>query len=212
VIRSDDNTGYTDPEDGKFYPSVTNILQVLNKPGLVGWAARVAIEHGDVDAPKWVRDQSTARGTWLHKFFDAALHGRYLMPEHDDPDALAIWEWVRHWDVAPVWTEQIVVNRDDGYAGRLDAVLTLGQTRWLLDLKTGNRVHPDVALQLAAYRYATLPDGDPLRVDRTGVLHVRDGRAKLVEVYATPQVYGVFKHLIPVHKWTQIRDAVIRHE
>src|SRR4029453_3802172 len=48
--------------------------------------------------------------------------------------------------------EQTVYSRRYGYAGTFDLLATLpGHGLVLVDVKTGNRVYPEVCLQLAAY-------------------------------------------------------------
>jgi hypothetical protein len=51
-------------------------------------------------------------------------------------------------------TEQKVVNEDEWYAGRFDALLEVDGETWLIDFKTGGAFYPEWGLQLAAYAEA----------------------------------------------------------
>lgn len=116
------------------------------------------------------------------------------------PDVEAFLEWNDR--AKPVWgaTEFNVLNRTFGYMGTADAIVKIGGSKVLMDLKTSKDVYSDYAIQLAAYRYAekvvnpaTGEEKDMCEVDTTGVLHVRDGRCVLYDVPAGPREFEAFK-------------------
>jgi hypothetical protein len=95
------------------------------------------------------------------------------------------------------------VSHENRYCGTLDLVAGLAtddgdvQT-WLLDIKTGNGVYGETALQLAGYRYADAwvdDDGTehvmPI-IDRAGVVHLRDGSYELLPVVAEERQHRQF--------------------
>jgi hypothetical protein len=54
-----------------------------------------------------------------------------------------------------VMAEATVFNLRHGYAGALDAIMDIGGSRWLVDVKSAARVyHRENRLQLVAYRHA----------------------------------------------------------
>jgi hypothetical protein len=94
------------------------------------------------------------------------------------------------------------------FTGLRDVTADLGALdgeRWLLDLKTsGSGVYREVALQLAAYRYAeffidvdgreqTLP-----KVDRTGVVWLRADGYDLYPVETNRRVFRTFQYVAQV--------------
>lgn len=99
------------------------------------------------------------------------------------PDVAPFIDSFRHFldDLVPEieMTEATVFNLRESYAGTLDAVMTIGGRRLLIDFKTGKAIYPDVALQLAAYAHAEsvlLDDGRTvpmLQVDGAAALHLR---------------------------------------
>lgn len=100
------------------------------------------------------------------------------------PDVAPFVESFRHFldDLSPEieMTEATVFNMRESYAGTLDAIMTIGGRRLLVDFKTGKAIYPDVALQLAAYAHAEavlLDDGTTqpmLPVDGAAALHLRE--------------------------------------
>lgn len=170
--------------DGEKVPSVTTIRNVMDKPGLLRWSAKLAAswaatnrdtlellgEQAWVDmaagAADRARDESMDTGTRLHQLAEALLYGDPL-PERDDegrehpPELLRMAEqaarFLDAWQVVPICHEAIVFHEEHRWAGRLDLVGDLSDgRRWLLDWKTGQTgVWPETALQLAAYAHAT---------------------------------------------------------
>lgn len=123
----------------------------------------------------------------------------------------------------------------DGYAGTFDFIADIpGHGRLLVDVKTGQSVHPEqVALQLAAYRYAEImpnpvavtmtPDHvythDPQscvdtgrcvctgmpEVDGCAVLHLRPRSHRLIPITAGPDQHRTFQYALQL--WHHLRDA-----
>jgi hypothetical protein len=84
----------------------------------------------------------------------------------------------------------------------------MGDRRYLLDMKTGKGVYPEVALQLAAYRNAEfigLADGSEAEmpdVDACAVLHLPEaGGYELVDVRADADVFRTFLYVREVFRW-----------
>ena len=118
-------------------------------------------------------------------------------------------------DHTPVFlaAEQTVYSRRYGYAGTFDALATLPTHRdWgltLVDVKTGNRIYPEVCLQLAAYAAADFighPDTtteQPLPTIEAGaVLHLRPGGYQLLPVPIGWAVLEAFLAALAVFRFT----------
>lgn len=137
------------------------------------------------------------------------------------PDEIAAWQpgifnWIN--DHRPIFlaAEATVFNRRQAYAGTLDAVcqLHLPDGRRpvpVVDLKTGNEVYDDVALQLSAYargEFIGHPDGRTElampTVDSGAVLHLnpklpRGYRFQWVRI--DDPVFEAFKFAREVYRW-----------
>lgn len=156
-------------------PSVTTILRILHKQGLVDWLIEQAClavlttpRHVDeaLDAfvnrvlhSERVQDQEAQiardRGTEIHDAIEQYFQGRTISPEIEPWVAPAIKAIAPFGEV--VATEKILVG--DGYAGKTDLILKGAQCWWLFDYKTSKKLPtgdawPEHQLQLAAYAKA----------------------------------------------------------
>jgi hypothetical protein len=166
--------------DGERYPSVTTILDVLNKPQLVNWAARLtrdyikdqlfafrridslkdlnvddllaksAIEHDRV------KNAAADHGTDIHRRIAACVDDKYQHIAHDeDPVVVGFRTWQDSAQFLPIASEKLVFSLEYGYAGTTDLIGTVRNGKLgLLDIKTGRGVYPEYKLQLAAYAVA----------------------------------------------------------
>lgn len=194
---------------GERYPSVTTILAAVAKPALGAWAARVTAEYcadaaGELaqmdraeatwlakGAPARERDAAAERGTAVHEIIAERIAGRPgVVTSATAPYLCAFDRFVVERAPAFALSEQTVYNPTLGYAGTFDLLVGMGGVDWLIDIKTGKGVYPEVAMQLAAYRAAThrlTESGQGGHFDvtgaRMGALHLRgDGTYRLIEV------------------------------
>lgn len=179
----------TPPDGGKpeHIPSVTQLLNLLGKPALVRWAARVAADFainewdalaalplserhqailGSADA---ARNRAAVKGTEIHALAEQLLHGE---PVEAAPDVLpkvqAVARFIEGSGLHIVASENRVYSDayDDlglcAYAGTLDVLAKHPRYGILLvDWKTGSGPWPEMALQLGAYANAeTIVDGE----------------------------------------------------
>lgn len=130
-------------------------------------------------------------------------------------------ESFRHFleDFAPIYemTEATVYSPKESYAGTLDAIVSIGRRRLLVDYKSGKDIYPDVALQLAAYAHAEhvlLDDGtsvDMLPVDGAAALHLRafdpavpgNRGYSLIPVDIGEPIFTAFKFAREVMRWIE---------
>lgn len=211
---------------GERFDRVTTIKNTLGSgQGLIDWAAgRVAAKATDLaerfrdgrigrdelliglldpalgQAHNEERDRAADFGTCFHSLVEAWATGeRAALPAN--ADLLARATHFLAWESAekPKWllNEFPVFSRAHRYAGTCDAVCEIGGARLIVDVKTSRSVHPDYALQLAAYRYAEfrLDTGreEPIpEVDGCAILHVQPDRCELLELEAGPEQFEAF--------------------
>lgn len=201
------------------------------KPALVNWAAgeaaACALDERDIwlpiaersrdaaydyikDASTRSRDEAARRGTEVHRLAERLQSGE----EVDVPEPLvghvdSYLKFREEWQPADEIIEGVVVNRKHVYMGTFDSIATLdgfpGGSRVLYDIKTSRSgVFPEVALQLAAYRFAEVflpdPGGDcdevaMPQVDGCAVLHVRADGYDLVPVTAGEREFRAFLYV-----------------
>lgn len=175
--------------EGLLMPSVTNVLDCLDKPFLRTWAARLAAEsayemaarHPDRVAinPKGAvnyaklasdrhRDKAANLGDRVHGILEALSLGQD--PRIDDECAPFVESWnqfVADWQPEWVGVELTMfgqVETEAGplrYAGTGDGICLLPDgTRVVLDYKTGKSIHSTAAAQLSALAHAELATPD----------------------------------------------------
>lgn len=181
--------------DGKFIPGVTSILQLLNKPALVPWAAGVAVSHilenfkdhfGRPELEVLCREAKNAHrifsrsaadiGTAVHKFAEQALVDRRVsMPSNPEvrKGAEAFLGWLHKHKPVPIDCERIVFSKHWYYAGTCDMWGRLDGKLCVLDFKTSSGLYLEMLLQIAAYAIALeeetgerIDDGWIIRLDK----------------------------------------------
>lgn len=223
--------------DGHKVQGVTTIIgNGLPKPALINWAANTtadyAVDHWDelgTEAPSKrlailkqaryaERDAAARRGTEVHALAEQLVQG--VEVEVPEPLAGHVDSYMRFlddWNPQPVIVEAVVFSRKQKYAGTLDMIADIaGLGRGLWDVKTTRSgVFGEVALQLAAYRYADIyldPDGNeqPMpEVEHCGVIWVRADGYELVPVTAGPDQFRSFLYVAQCAQFTDTaRDLI----
>ena len=154
--------------EGKKIPSVTTILNVLNKPQLVSWAARLTRDYikqellaykradsfKDLDLDKLlakselehdrVRNAAAAHGIAVHSSIASYIGNKHNIA-YEDPAIRAFREWEDAAKFVPIATEKLVFSREHQYAGTADLIGTLNGRLAILDIKTGRGVYQSIS-------------------------------------------------------------------
>ena len=138
---------YVTPEDN-YYPSITTVLSIRKKEGLMDWRKRV----GDKVA-NYVAAKAAARGTSIHHMCEDYLNN----VENDWPDK---WEEHKkkflHYALFRVFRDKVLSNISDIYAqecglysdkykvaGRADCIAKYKGVLSIIDFKTSTRERSD---------------------------------------------------------------------
>lgn len=174
--RINSGNGHSYRLDGHKIPGATTVIGTLDKPALVGWAAKesasYAVENWDrlsglgqierFDAIKDARfdtnKKAVVRGNRIHALGERLAKGEQVdVPDEITGPVEAYARFLDLWDFETLSTESPVCRTDYRYAGTLDAIVKNDRFGTvLLDVKTGSKVYSEVSLQLAAYRYANV--------------------------------------------------------
>lgn len=214
IKKADHGTWHSYTIDGKRAVGVTTALKGIPKDALVPWAAREVAtyvvdniydvkrmldsggRYPTIDflkgIPNQKRDTAAVRGTDVHGLAEKYIRGEEIEVSAEAlPYVEGYAAFIKDWNPTSIYEELVVASRTHMYAGTLDSIQdipTLG--RCLVDYKTGKGVYGEVALQVAAYRYAEVfldDDGNehPMpAVDRTFVLHIQPDTYDLVPLVA----------------------------
>lgn len=243
TIKRSGSRFYVEPDSGEKVPGVTSVIGTLDKSFLKYWAAKLVAEEAvdslgalvavrldnpengreaAIDMLKRAPDRNTRKaadiGTAAHDIFERMSKGETVGRVH--PDLVAYRD---HFDdylqvVQPEYLhmEETVWSDTHKYAGSFDACAKIdGEVVWLDNKTTRSGVHAEVALQLAAYRYADhiiRPDGGraPMpKASGAAVLHVRPEGWKLVPVKADEEVFEFFVAIRKAFDWRDLSKSVV---
>lgn len=219
--------GYT--LDGEKVPGVTTVLDVLDKPALVNWAAKQSAEHAiehwaelselpllqraeRIEKARFATNKKAiVRGHRIHEFGDKMATGAAVeVPDEYRGPAEAYARFLDEWELETLATETPVCHTDYRYAGTFDAIVhspRLGVV--MLDIKTGKNVYAETALQLAAYRFANLmiDDQPMIHTDGAYVAHVLGDTVDLVPLKQDKAVLETFLYLLEIFEIWHKRTA-----
>lgn len=229
--------------DGRPIPGVTTLIGGgVPKPALPYWAAKTVAEWvvdnpdelaalvaaGDRYAaiktlkgiPWERRDAAAVKGSEIHALAELIIHGH----EAEVPDALLGYvdgyvKFLEEFDVQPILTEIPVANRRWYYAGKPDAIVTMGRGPWadeiaLLDWKSSSAVYGETSLQCAAYaraEFAQVGDDEiPLpEITRIGVVHLTESGSYLYDLGDIEKAFAEFKSAAYIAKTADRRKTLI---
>lgn len=195
---------YQHPDTGELVPSVTNVIDVLNKPAIPRWAAKSVAETayrmrhslaemGEAEAvdmlkaSPWQKSGRAAdRGSSIHEWLEARALGK---PEPDLSSEAEVYRpsaqaFLDTWQ--PSFVETEITLFGGGYAGTADFLAYIDGELVLGDYKTSKAIYPEVALQLAALAYA------PTAVRDDGSTYPAPVIDRCVAVLITPDKHEVY--------------------
>lgn len=161
--------------DGEFYPSVTQILSLIDKSQpLMQWAVNVALDYikqnkeelhskssGQIlyaakKRHKELKKEAGDLGSQIHKLIERYLKNwsyEEFLTERISKQFESFKNWVQENNFSLVNSEKFLFNKKYQVAGTTDIVAYLGNKLYLIDLKTSKGIYEEMILQLAIYRY-----------------------------------------------------------
>lgn len=150
-------------EHTKGWPSVTKIISVLDKPGLVYWYGK----HGTEKCSQLKREAEEF-GTEFHEAVEQLLQEKKDKAFLDTPYDLACQLYFKWWKAQPrevVCLEKEVEHKSLKYHGCFDALIRSENKLYLVDWKSSARFYDTMGLQLAGYRMALESMGEEVPDD-----------------------------------------------
>lgn len=178
---------YTDG-DGAVIPSVTQIL------GAAGLCDYSRIPQHILDRAAWIGKQAHEACEFLDQ---DDLDQESLFPEIK-PFVAAYELFKKETKFKPGLIEYAALGEIHGmkFGMTLDRAGLIGDTHWILDLKTSSAARPEWAIQIAGYKI-----GAEMPTAKGGVVHLKkDGTYKLLE-YGDVEDHSVFAAALAVTYW-----------
>lgn len=142
--------------NGKFYPSVTFVLQVYPKgKHFENWLKQVGF------ASEYIIKKAADDGTKVHEMVEEYLNGKEICfldkkghPQYDSEVWLMFLKFVDFWETFKpklIEVETHLFSDELQVAGTCDLIVEINGELWLLDIKTSNQIYPTYELQTAVY-------------------------------------------------------------
>ena len=201
LTRKTTDTGrkYFTPE-GNAYPSITTVLGVLNKEGIIAWRKRV----GEEEANK-ISQQASVRGTAVHKLAEDYLNNDPDWKEGAMPTNLFSFEDIKKImdkRLNNIWMQEVFLYSDRlKTAGQVDCIAEFDGQLSIIDFKTSRKpkkVEWITSYFIQASFYAAA------FYERTGI-HIKQGVILITVDHNEPQVfkintYDYLEHFLSVRK------------
>ena len=201
LTRKTTDTGskYFTPE-GNAYPSITTVLGVLNKEGIIAWRKRV----GEEEANK-ISQQASVRGTAVHKLAEDYLNNDPDWKEGAMPTNLFSFEDIKKImdkRLNNIWMQEVFLYSDRlKTAGQVDCIAEFDGQLSIIDFKTSRKpkkVEWITSYFIQASFYAAA------FYERTGI-PIKQGVILITVDHNEPQVfkintYDYLEHFLSVRK------------
>jgi genome maintenance exonuclease 1 len=201
LTRKTTDTGrkYFTPE-GNAYPSITTVLGVLNKEGIIAWRKRV----GEEEANK-ISQQASVRGTAVHKLAEDYLNNDPDWKEGAMPTNLFSFEDIKKImdkRLNNIWMQEVFLYSDRlKTAGQVDCIAEFDGQLSIIDFKTSRKPKKEewitsYFIQASFYAAAFY--------ERTGI-PIKQGVILITVDHNEPQVfkintYDYLEHFLSVRK------------
>lgn len=196
---TDKGRKYFTPE-GNAYPSITTVLGVLNKEGIIAWRKRV----GEEEANK-ISQQASVRGTAVHKLAEDYLNNDPKWKEGAMPTNLFSFEDIKKImdkRLNNIWMQEVFLYSDRlKTAGQVDCIAEFDGQLSIIDFKTSRKPKKEewitsYFIQASFYAAAFY--------ERTGI-PIKQGVILITVDHNEPQVfkintYDYLEHFLSVRK------------
>lgn len=165
-VYFDDLTHSYLTDTGAFLMGVTSLMR---KHGL-------SVDYADIPIPQEVLQKATERGTKIHKDIELYCKGEIV----ENSPALKAFKGLN----LPVIANEYLISDNEMIASSIDIVL---DDYSLVDIKTTSQLHIEpLSWQLSIYAYLFELQNPNLKAGKLYGLHIRSGKAKIVEVERKP--------------------------
>jgi len=229
IINSKGSRFYLIPGVSEPMPSVTSILSMIAKPGLIKWHKNIALDYirsklinktdqSTTDGiesiienaskhPEFKMNRAGQFGTEAHAYIENLLQTNKPeeIPENMKWIHKNFNQWLEDYNFKSIELEKSIHSIKYGYAGTADAVGYIDDSLIVLDWKTSTRLYYENLLQASAYAnaYGELTGNI---VKKAGVLRLEKAKSG----YEFKQIDDISKHFITFRAvlwlWRSVND------
>lgn len=156
--------------DGKFYPSVTKILE---EAAPTPWALKQFFLRNTPESAEEIKNTAGDFGSKMHDIYARMLLGEEFSLVDQNikykKHITSFAQWFADWQPKEIQTEQTVASLVYKYAGTLDLLCKKDNEIWLIDFKTSAGIYYNYELQVAAYKQA-VEETFGLKIDHVAIL------------------------------------------
>lgn len=178
-ITIPDEHWYKSTKSERYLPSVTTILDAYPK----GFAYKLWLQQVGMNANK-ILEEAGQVGSNVHSAIDmwVKLGKGKLRFMTDEKQNYTVEEWklickaMRFFELIK---PEIIVHEfsfasdELGYGGTIDMICRINNVVWLIDYKSSNQVYDSHYLQIAAYAIAWNSLNPNIKIEKTGILHLK---------------------------------------
>jgi predicted RecB family nuclease len=196
--------------------SVTEILKVIDKPALRYWfgqevfyamVGNPALNEKEALAAPYQKSRAAMDvGSLVHSIVEAyKTTGQQIdtIPDDYKGYATAFYKFMDEVKPDIIEQEKTVFDKENRVAGTLDMYAKIGDSLYVLDVKTGKGIYPEVELQLSAYAHMLRLDGK--KVDNIGVVLLEKGEDGLptgnYQFAPRTENYDIFLKVKGLYEW-----------
>lgn len=200
--------------------SVTTIISNTlgwNKQMLIAWSKKIALNEGR-DSNE-ITEHAANIGTITHYLIECKL-------KKETPDItpykkedlivarngyLGFCDWEKFWKPDEYTHSEVELVSDKyNYGGTVDIVAKKDNKYHILDIKTSNHIHPEMVIQLAAYK-KMIEEKLPIKIETCNIIKIsKDERKYLFFPMTQDQInagWRVFESLLKIEKDKKILQS-----
>ena len=189
---------------GENIVGTTTVINLLDKPSLLPWVAKITKEGHDWQR---YRDSMGDSGTLTHLRILHYLKGTKpdlseyspAIIELSDNSLRSFHSWEKDHKLEPILLEEILISNIHNFGGTPDYVGLVNGRLEILDFKTGG-LYLSVVLQLAAYRQLAHEKGLPVEYCRGLSIPRTEGEGFREELFTKlDDELDIFLHLLSIY-------------
>jgi hypothetical protein len=161
--------------DGTWVPGVTTITGILDKPALKYWANKIGLQG--IKIKEYV-DVLAEIGHAAHEMVEADFQNVEPDLSEYSPKQVSLAEngflsylkWREGKEITPMGNEVKLVSEKMRVGGTSDIICEINGEVWLIDLKTGSGIYPEMEMQASAYAEIGRENG--YKINRVAILNI----------------------------------------